>query len=159
MRDYTHFEIIHQAEQAPHADNRITLSQTPDVFGLPKVDIRVRWHDQDADAIARAQDVFAEALLRVGWGTYTPARVDGRPVVHSPSSNHFMGTTRMNASSRLGVVNGDGAVYDTPNLYVASTSVLPTGGWGNVTLTGIALAIRAADAVAREARPAAMAAT
>ncbi|MGB4776941.1 GMC oxidoreductase [Microbacterium sp.] len=159
MRDYTHFEVMHQAEQAPHPDNRITLSETPDAFGLPKVDIRVKWHDQDAEAIARAQDVFARALPRVGWGTYTPARRDGRPVVHSHSSNHFMGTTRMNASPRLGVVDGEGAVYDTPNLYVASTSVLPSGGWGNVTLTGIALALRAADSVARAARPASMAAS
>lgn len=142
---------MHQAEQSPHKDNRITLSDTRDSFGLPKVDISVTWRDDDVDAIVRAQDSYASSLAAAGWGEYRPARIDGRPVVHSPSSNHFMGTTRMHESPRLGVVDANGAVHGTPNLFVASTSLLPTGGWANVTLTGLALSMRVADALIRQA--------
>lgn len=153
MRDYAYFDVMHQAEQSPHPENRITLSQVPDSFGLRKVDIRVRWQESDISALARAQDVMARALSDAGWGEFVPARSEGRPVLHSPSSNHFMGTTRMNASPRLGVVDPSGAVHGTKNLFVASTSVLPTGGWANVTLTGIALALRSADAIVKNSLP------
>ena len=56
-----------------------------------------------------------------------------------------MGTTRMNADPRHGVVDADRRVHGVSNLYVAGSSVFPTGGYANPTLTLIALAIRLAD--------------
>ena len=59
--------------------------------------------------------------------------------------HHHMGTTRMNASPRFGVVDSDCAVHGVEGLYVAGSSVFPTGGYVNPTLTIVALAIRLAD--------------
>ena len=59
-----------------------------------------------------------------------------------------MGTTRMAASPRKGVVNADGRLHAVDNLYVASSSVFPTGGWANPTLTIVALSLRLADHLA-----------
>jgi choline dehydrogenase-like flavoprotein len=144
---YSHFDIMHQAEQAPHEDNRMTLSDERDPLGLRKLVIDWRWHDEDAAATVRAQQTFARALARLGWGEFEIASANGRPVVHSHSSNHFMGTTRMNASPERGVVDPRGAVHGTPNLYIASSSVFPSGGFANVTLSAVAVALRTADAV------------
>lgn len=58
---------------------------------------------------------------------------------------HHMGTTRMHADPRLGVVDPDGRVHGAPNLYVTGSSVFPSGGYANPTLTIVALAIRLAD--------------
>jgi choline dehydrogenase-like flavoprotein len=56
-----------------------------------------------------------------------------------------MGTTRMHTEPRLGVVDADSRVHSVANLYVAGSSVFPTSGYANPTLTVVALAIRLAD--------------
>ena len=44
--------------------------------------------------------------------------------------------------------NAKGRVHGTANLYVAGSSVFPTGGWANPTLTIAALSLRTADRLA-----------
>lgn len=149
---YACFEVLHQAEQGPHADNRVTLSERRDPLGQRRVAVSWRWHDADVDAARRSQAVFARALRRLGWGELVPALDDdGRPMVRSSSSHHFMGTTRMSADPRHGVVDPTCAVHGVPNLFVASSSVFPRGGYANVTLTALALGLRVADRVRRGA--------
>ena len=60
-------------------------------------------------------------------------------------SSHHMGTTRMSQSPKTGVVDRDCKIHDIDNLFIASSSVFPTGGYSNPTLTTIALTIRLAD--------------
>ncbi|MES2967621.1 MAG: GMC oxidoreductase [Pseudomonadota bacterium] len=144
---FTHFDVLHQTEEAPHPDNRITLGQGRDAYGQRKIAITATWHTEDQTRTMRAQRAFAGALARLGWGDYRIADQGGAPVLWSRSSSHFMGTTRMNASDRLGVVDTSGAVHGTPNVFVASSSIFPRGGFGNVTLTALAMALRTADAM------------
>jgi choline dehydrogenase-like flavoprotein len=151
-RRFETFEVINQVEQAPHRDNRILLGSERDVLGMRKYAVDWRWHDEDVAATMRAQEVFARELRRAGWGEFTIARVDDQPVVRSYSSSHFMGTTRMSSDPRQGVVDENCAVHGTPNLFIAASSVFPTGGFANVTLTTMALAMRVADHVALSAR-------
>ncbi len=58
---------------------------------------------------------------------------------------HHMGTTRMSHDAHTGVVNADCRLHDVDNLYIAGSSVFPTGGYVPPTLTLIALALRLAD--------------
>jgi choline dehydrogenase-like flavoprotein len=51
----------------------------------------------------------------------------------------------MHADPRHGVVDENGRVHSAPNLYVAGSSVFPTSGWANPTLTILALTLRLAD--------------
>jgi choline dehydrogenase-like flavoprotein len=60
-------------------------------------------------------------------------------------NGHFIGTTRMAADPKKGVVDPDCKVFDIDNLYIASSSVFPTSSHANPTLTIVALAIRLAD--------------
>ena len=55
------------------------------------------------------------------------------------------------ADPRHGVVDAACAVHGVPNLFVASSSVFPRGGYANVTLTALALGLRVADRVRRGA--------
>lgn len=48
------------------------------------------------------------------------------------------------------VVNGECRSFDHHNLFLATTGVIPAAGVVNPTLTGVALAIRIADIIARE---------
>ena len=56
-----------------------------------------------------------------------------------------MGTTRMNRDPTKGVVDENCRVHSLANLYVAGSSVFPTGGVANPTLTIVTLALRLAD--------------
>ena len=56
-----------------------------------------------------------------------------------------MGTTRMAADPKEGVVNSDCRLHNVNNLYIAGGSVFPTAGRANPTLTIIALALRLSD--------------
>ena len=145
-RRFGTFEVLHQAEQAPHRDNRVRLGRERDRLGSRRIAVDWRWHAEDVAAFGRAQDLFATALRRAGLGEFAPARgADGGPVVLSPSTAHYMGTTRMHADPRRGVVDARCRVHDVGNLFVAGSGVFPTGGFANPTLTTLALAIRLAD--------------
>ena len=54
----------------------------------------------------------------------------------------------MHADPRHGVVDADGRVHGTHNLFIAGASVFPTAGFANPTLTIVALALRLADHLA-----------
>ena len=58
------------------------------------------------------------------------------------SAAHHLGTTRMSNNPKLGVVDSNCKVHGMNNLYITGSSVFPTGGHVNPTLTIIALAIR-----------------
>ena len=60
-------------------------------------------------------------------------------------NQHNIGTTRMDRDARFGVVNENCRVHGVANLYVAGSSVFPTEGTANPTLTIVALALRLAD--------------
>jgi choline dehydrogenase-like flavoprotein len=60
-------------------------------------------------------------------------------------STHNLGTNRMSANRRDGVVNKWGQTHDIPNLFVSDGSVFTTGAAENPTLTIVALAMRQAD--------------
>ena len=144
---FDRFEVIHQAEQAPHHDNRISLSRERNRFGVRRVHVDWRWHDADIAATMRAQDVFARALAEAGLGEFKIARKLDRPVMLTASTAHYMGTTRMHEDPTQGVVDAQCRVHGVDNLFIASSSVFPTGGFANPTLTIMALALRIADRI------------
>jgi choline dehydrogenase-like flavoprotein len=64
---------------------------------------------------------------------------------------HHIGTTRMHADPRFGVVDPDCRVHGCANLHVAGSSVFPTSGYANPTLTIVALAVRLSEHLKRTA--------
>ena len=68
-------------------------------------------------------------------------------------SRHHMGSTRMAVSPRNGVVDANCRLHGVDNLYIAGSSVFPTSGIANPSLTLLALGFRLGDHVtARMAR-------
>ena len=59
------------------------------------------------------------------------------------------GTTRMHGDPKHGVVNADAQVHGVDNLYMAGSSVFPTSGYANPTLTIVALTLRLSDHLKR----------
>lgn len=135
------------AEQVPDPSSRITLDTRRDAFGRRRVVLDWRIGDTDLRMIRRHQDLLATTLEQRGVGTVVDRLdVDG-PLPLIMSNHHHIGGTRMHDDPKLGVVDADGRVHTAKNLLVAGSSVFPTGGYLNPTLTIIALAIRMADLI------------
>ncbi|MFB6298010.1 MAG: GMC family oxidoreductase [Salinirussus sp.] len=129
--------------QPPRAENRVTLDRsTTDDHGNPVPEIhwslgsRVRRSLRRANALQRA--ILTELGASVEWTV--------GPDSTGPAYHH-MGTTRMGTDPDNSVVDRRLRCHDVSNLTVASSSVFPSAGSLNPTLTIAALALRAADAV------------
>ena len=138
------------AEQVPDSNSRITLDSRRDAFGRRRAVMDWRIGGADIDMIRRHQDLLAAELERRGIGTV----VDRLDVEKSDpllmSNHHHIGGTRMHHDAKLGVVDVNGRVHTVPNLFIAGSSVFPTGGYLNPTLTIIALAMRMADRIEKD---------
>ena len=73
-------------------------------------------------------------------------------VIRTPPypSTHNLGTNRMSAKPRDGVVNKWGQTHDIKNLFISDGSQFTTGAACNPTLTIVALVIRQADYIAQQ---------
>ena len=142
-RRFRRFELNCLAEQAPNPENRVKLSEQIDWFGQRKAELHWKWSEVDLRSIQRAQEILKEELEQQRLGAFITQREldqSDRPLVATP--HHHIGTTRMHNDPRQGVVDSDCRVHGIPNLYIAGSSVFPTGGFANPTLTIIALALR-----------------
>jgi choline dehydrogenase-like flavoprotein len=133
-------------EQAPNPESRVTLSDELDALGVPRVRLNWNLNPLDVRTQVRTQQLLQEAIERTGLGKAYPTRLPLR--VHG--GHHHMGTTRMHSDPRYGVVDENCRVHGVANLFVAGSSVFPTSGYANPTLTIVALAVRLADHLAGE---------
>ncbi len=136
------------AEQAPNPDSRVTLCSEKDELGVNRAQLDWRLSPIDKHTIKRSQEIIAEAFEDSRLGKVKIELTDDESSWQFlTGSYHHMGTTRMNNNPRLGVVDEHCQVHGISNLYVAGSSVFPTSGLSNPTLTIIALAIRLADRI------------
>ena len=140
------FVVFGRSEQAPNPHSRISLSRERDALGLPRVILDWRTNELDRSALRLAAVLAAEEFRRTGFGTMTtsgwlPAGEWPEEMICGP---HHMGTTRMSDDASSGVVDRNCRSHLLRQLYIAGSSVFPTGGHAPPTLTIVALAIRLA---------------
>jgi len=146
-RRFSQFEVIYQIEQAPNPNNRVTLSSSCDALGLPKAHLSWQLYDIDICTVKRVQEILKAELANAGIGNLDIARDGNKLKFHKLTIHHHMGTTRMHENPKQGVVDANCKVHGMTNLFVTGSSVFPTAGYANPTLTIVALAIRLADQV------------
>ncbi len=139
--------IHSQFEQVPNPESRITLSSTKNELGQANIIINWKLTSQDFENMNIFHSKMKMSFEKIGLSfklfpinyenEYYPNRlIPGK---------HHMGTTRMNNDPNLGVVDENCKIHGVSNLYVASSSVFPTSGQANPTMTIVALAIKLAD--------------
>lgn len=135
-------------EALPNPESRIRLDpRRRDRFGMPHVTVDWRLSKADLRGLDRLRTGLSRLFADSGIGKLSlhgardaegfPASMEG--------GKHHMGTTRMSADPASGVVDPDCRMHGIENLFVAGSSVFPTGGYVNPTLTIVALALRLAD--------------
>lgn len=133
-------------EHFPNPDSRVTLDpDSKDALGMPRVRLTWVYGHKDFDDLERSVAGLADALGASGEGRMCWSIPRNTLLGLSSASRHHMGTTRMHADPKKGVVNADLRLHEAKNLYVAGSSVFPTSGIANPTLTILALVMRLAD--------------
>jgi choline dehydrogenase-like flavoprotein len=142
------FSLDFHAEQTPNPDSRIALASATDRFGNRLVRVDWRYSAQDVHTVAKSFELLREDLLAQSIGRLTLAadEADIEAVVRRDGAygGHHIGTARMGATPRSGVVDCDGKVFGVSNLYVAGSAIFPTSSQANPTLTIVAMALRLA---------------
>jgi choline dehydrogenase-like flavoprotein len=134
-------------EPTPNPDSRVTLCDRRDFFGMPRVRMDWRLNPEDRRGLKRLLEIMHREFQDQDLGRLTEFPWDESQEWHGTmwDGKHHMGTTRMDADPSKGVVDVDCLVHGHPNLYIAGSSVFPTAGYANPTLTIVALALRLAD--------------
>ncbi len=128
-------------EDMPREQNGITLHGVEkDQYGMPVPNVHFDDHDND--------NALRNHAVKAGTAVYEA--VGARAVYEVPPypSTHNLGTNRMSAKARDGVVDKWGKTHDVDNLYISDGSQFTTGAAENPTLTIVTLAIRQADHLA-----------
>lgn len=138
-----------RAETAPNRDSRVTLDNKLDALGLRKLKVDWQLTEFDRQSMRHSVVRVAEEFGRLKLGRVQLNSHFFNDEKHWPDSIwsgcHHMGTTRMSDDITQGVVNSDCRVHSLSNLFIAGSSVFPTGGYATPTLTIVALALRLAE--------------
>jgi len=141
-------------EEKPVEDNKITLDDEKDKFGIPKVKL---FYKKTKNSIKTAK-LFLEEFA------YLCRKDDlGRVAIRDNIVNlqdfelvgqggHHMGGTRIGLDKNKSVVDLDLKVHDINNLFIAGSSNFVTGGYTNPTLTIVQFSIRLAKKINKKLR-------
>lgn len=147
--------VMIRAEQAPNPNSRVMLAEQNDALGYPRANLDWQLGQLDKYTLCRLAETLGSELARLDLGSFEPASwlndsslawpIDPTVGNHPIAGYHHMGTTRMSDDPKRGVVDSNCAVHGYGGLYVAGSSVFPTGSWANPTLTILALVHRLKD--------------
>jgi choline dehydrogenase-like flavoprotein len=131
------------SEQLPDPENRVVpdLDQL-DALGIPRPKLVYSHADYSLDGLQEARAFHHELLESMGGTNLWDSGIYG--------VGHLMGTCRMGEDPATSVTDATGRTHDHPNLYLAGSSLFPTSGTANPTLTLAALALRTADVIGEE---------
>lgn len=142
-------------EAAPNPDSRVGLTDERDAFGLRRVAMNWQLAEIDIATMRTAVTAFGKHLAdenigRVQVSDWLLADPPQFPAIGDDEvgGKHHMGTTRMAADDRTGVVDADCRVFGTQNLFIGGSSVFATTGHCNPTYTLVQLAGRLGDHLA-----------
>jgi choline dehydrogenase-like flavoprotein len=136
MRDYNHWTVLGVlCELLPQAENRVTLADERDQYGMPVAHFSHSMCENDRANIAYATKTMEEIWEHAG----------AQDTLKIDRYAHLVGGARMGFSAEDSVVDSSHRVWGVPNLFVVDGSVFPTQGAANPALAIMALADRCAE--------------
>ena len=108
--------LVNYSEQAPNPQSRVYLGTAADRFGMPRLVLNWVIGRHETETLMRLHEVLDDHLRRHGLGRVD--HPDGEDLRYTDASHH-LGTTRMSADPRDGVVDADCRVHGVSNLFIA----------------------------------------
>jgi choline dehydrogenase-like flavoprotein len=136
MRDYNHWATVGVLnELLPQPDNRITVADEEDPYGLPVARMDYSLCENDKANMDYSTKVITDLLHAA----------EAQDVLTIHRYAHLIGGARMGSTPQTSVVDANQRAWAVPNLFLADGSVCPTQGSANPALTIMALASRLAE--------------
>ncbi len=139
--------LMAEVEQMPCPESRVVV----DAQGRAGVHWAIDGRAEIA-GLARAAQALQALLRERGLGTLVlePLLEARDPALFAAmwDNAHQCGGARMAACAEEGVTDVEGRVFGSANLSIAGAATFPSGGFANVTLSAIALALRVAGRIA-----------
>ena len=134
-------------EPTPERTSRVVLDRSWDRLGIPRANVDWRMRADDRRGLDRLLELLRIELPHAALGRVIDSDCgdDGDWPASMSGGKHHMGTTRMHDDPMQGVADGNARVHGFENLFIAGSSLFPTAGYANPTLTIVALALRLAD--------------
>ena len=136
MRDYNHWTTIGVLnELLPQAENRVTLADEKDSYGVPVAHFSYARCENDKLNMDYSKKILRAILEAAG----------AQDILTIQRYAHLIGGARMGTAPENSVVDAEHRVWGFRNLFVADGSVCPTQGSANPALTIMALSSRLAE--------------
>lgn len=136
------FKVILFMEQLPNRKSCLYLTEELDELNMPRMCLDWQLKEEDFQGFNNFMEKLRRALLPLGRFSFPQISED---LDFLQDASHQMGTTRMADRPQEGVVDKNGQVFGIDNLYLTGSSIFPTGGNANPTMTIFALVRRLAD--------------
>lgn len=144
------YALRFDAEQSADPDNRATLSEEVDAFGVPRLEVTNVVSREDRLNYLESLCVIKDGLEAAGFAEVELPSESEMLALPLVDGTHQMGLVRMGTSPADSVCDKDLRVWTAPNLYLATSGVFPTAGQAGPTLTIVAFAVRLADHLANK---------
>jgi hypothetical protein len=138
-----------QSEQIPNSKSFISLGSKYDLFGRQLPNAYVHFSDQDFITVAAS---IANIQKIISSNSSENNKVDTSKIIEDLESRktvnthaHRFGGTIMGSDPSAGLVNQYGEFFELRGLFATGTSIFPTSGQANPTLTNVALSLRTAN--------------
>jgi choline dehydrogenase-like flavoprotein len=136
MRDYNHWSVLGVlCELLPSPDNRVTLADEKDQYGMPIARFDYTLGENDQKNID-----FSKKVLTDIWQA-----AEAQDTLTVDRYAHLVGGCRMGFTPDDSVIDASHKAWGVDNLFVVDGSVMPTQGAANPALPIMALADRCAD--------------
>ncbi|CAN7402996.1 GMC oxidoreductase [Paenibacillus sp. LjRoot153] len=128
-------------------ENRVYVDPSSrDEYGVPEIQVNFAYSEKD-EAVIRQMSIAlqqAASVMKLDLAT-TKNGVPEICLMPIGTDNHESGTCRMGDDPNTSATNRYGQIHGVSGLYIADSSVLPSIGAANTTLSIMAMAIRTAD--------------
>ncbi|MGH7132005.1 MAG: GMC oxidoreductase [Phycisphaerales bacterium] len=141
------YNLHYFGEGIPSPDSRVTLADERDEMGLRRLNIDLRYCEQDVRGVLDAHRHWDEHLRRNNCGQLRYIAGDLEQSIRDQVGDgfHQVGTTRMSRHPSDGVVTPDCNVHGFDDLFIASSSTCVTASQANSMFQILALSLRIAD--------------
>jgi|TARA_B100001971_G_C18259264_1_gene585112 choline dehydrogenase-like flavoprotein len=139
-------KVANYCEQAPNPRSRVILSKEKCKLGLHKIILDWKLGQNERESVIKLHELLESYLMKNKIGKFYKDYND----LEFTDASHHIGTTRMSHSPKNGVVDSNCKVHNLDNLYITGSSVFPTSGHANPTLTIVALSLRLGDHIGKK---------
>jgi GMC oxidoreductase/Pyridine nucleotide-disulphide oxidoreductase len=141
------YPLHYHSEQVPNSQSTVDLSDARDELGMRRLNINLRYTQQDIDSVIKAHRYWDQHLRNhnCGYLKYVTDNPEASVWDQAKDGFHQVGTTRMSEHPRDGVVGANCNIHGIDNLFIASSSIFVTSGQANSTFMIVAFALRLAN--------------